>query len=158
MNLNLPSSLIILIDCQWSWKCRSNPSCPKKGLYPEKVHSKRVPICSPASRPEMTFHEAYQSLPLPFPGFSFHYSWKPWALSFSHTFTSPSIRLPPWPSIQSILLIPQIWINSTICLLFCSCVIVLNYTCHGLNCVLLKLIHWSPKSQWIVFGVRSNKG
>ena len=99
MNLNL-SSLMILIGCQWSWKCRNNQLHPKKGLYQEMVHDKVFPFVL------QTWEDLPWSLPNPC-CFPFHHSWNPWEVILSHIFTSPSFHLPLWPSLQSILLVPK---------------------------------------------------
>lgn len=101
MKLNL-SSLMILIGFQWSWKCRSNQSHPKKGLYPEMLHDKGFPF---VLQPQ-DLRGPYMKLTNPC-CFPFHHSWNPCEVILSHIFTSPSFHLPLWPSLQSILLIPK---------------------------------------------------
>lgn len=148
MNLNL-SSLMSLIGCQWSWKCRNNQSHPKKGLYQEMVHDKGFPFV--LQPPDLRGPSMKLTNPCCFP---FHHSWNPWEVILSHIFTSPSFHLPLWPSLQPILLIPKF--GSTQPSLFSLAlvyngkrthIIVLNYICHELNCVLPKLTVWSSKPQ-----------
>ena len=148
MNLNL-SSLMILISCQWSWKCRNNQSHPKKGLNQEMVHDKGFPFVLQPPDLRGPSMKLTKSLLLPFPS-----SLDPMGSNFKPYFHQPLISSATLTFSPVSPANPQIWINSTVSLLSLLCIngkrthiIVLNYICYELNCVLSKLTVWSPKPQ-----------